>query len=417
MGYVTTPVVAGPLLGLLLLIAPAPAPGSDGDEPADAEAPAAEAAAQPFRTDADIDADDTPPWYQVEPGVFPPEGSAHYFSGELIALDHVNRTGVLRTDRTDRQNRSHWDLPVFFTLLPYASMSYHNAPAALRDIPIGTRLHGLFYLKDEDDPGLTPPPGGRVSIEVDFNRAFQLEDDFTHHTRHGRAWRVDEIDEQQTTVLLTPVVADNPEQEAGEPKSFEIVPSTRVGRGAGFATIDDIEAGAVVQINLTRTTLFGPGRCLDIWLDEESRELARERQRQRHLQHMRERGLPGWIDEVDNQQRILTITLFGGIDEELLEPFTVDTNVAVVVAETSLRPHDPVNDRKFGPILEVEQVNAGPGSSGVRIRCRPEVLLEGYRPRRIVRLYPGEWPVTDLPREERLWPDDVAIPLAPTVER
>ena len=61
----------------------------------------------------------------------------------------------------------------------------------------------------------------------------------------------------------------------------------------------------------------------------------------------------------------------------------------------------PVNDRKRGPVLEKSEVAELPGSSGVQARIQPDLLLEGYRPGRIVRVYPGDWPVIALPLEER----------------
>src|SRR5947209_8745664 len=88
-----------------------------------------------FRTDASPPTDKTP-WFQLKPHEFPPENSSHYIAGELISLDHVNRTGTLRPDRTDAIRRGDWDKPMPFTLLPYASLAYHGAPAELRDIPI-----------------------------------------------------------------------------------------------------------------------------------------------------------------------------------------------------------------------------------------------------------------------------------------
>src|SRR4051794_41274482 len=103
-------------------------------------------AAEPtFRTDG---GDETLPWFQLQPGEFPSEGSAHAVSGELIALDHVNRTGLLRPDRDDTQRRGDWDIARPFVLLPYGSLRLHGAPAELRDIPIGTHLHGRFYADD-----------------------------------------------------------------------------------------------------------------------------------------------------------------------------------------------------------------------------------------------------------------------------
>lgn len=62
-----------------------------------------------------------------------------------------------------------------------------------------------------------------------------------------------------------------------------------------------------------------------------------------------------------------------------------------------------INDRKAGPLIEITQDKASPGSSGCRVRFKPTVLFEGFRPQRIVRLWPAKWKVNDLPREERLY--------------
>src|SRR6185503_2078433 len=118
-----------------------------------------------FRTDADgpVKGDekrrnpkdkqpsDKPDWFQVVEGQFPPEGSAHAVSGELIAVDHLERRFQIRVDRNDSQDRALWDLPLLATMLPYGAIYHHGAPAALQDIPLGTHLHGLFYLAPPDE--------------------------------------------------------------------------------------------------------------------------------------------------------------------------------------------------------------------------------------------------------------------------
>ena len=114
-----------------------------------------DAAAPQFRTDGHPDK--SLPWYQIVDGKFPPENSAHAISGELIRNDHLERRFYLRVDRDDSQDRGVWDLPVDATMLPYGSIYYHGAPAALQDIPLGTHLHGLFYLKAPDDKSPPPP--------------------------------------------------------------------------------------------------------------------------------------------------------------------------------------------------------------------------------------------------------------------
>jgi hypothetical protein len=349
-----------------------------------------------FRTDG---GDEKLPWFVLRDGEFPPEGSAHYFAGELIGVDHLERTLVLRADRTDAQNRGDWDLPVAVTMLPYGSIHYHGATASLADIPLGTHLHGWFYVRDPKDPS-KPLAGAhnRTSPEARFNRCLRLEDDFSHHARLKQAWRIESAEETKLSAVL---MEDG--KPVGKPKVFDLLPSTRVWRGSGLAAVKDLAAGQIVLFNLTWATLYGPGRVREIWLDEESRKLAAEQQTKVHQQHIRERGLAGWVDSVDNQKRIVTITLFDGVDPSLFEALTKDSVVGLAVAHPSLLMYDPVNDRKSGPLPEVKRVEARPGSGGVQIRVQPNLLLEGYRPKQIVRVYPAAWPVIALPREEQLF--------------
>src|SRR6185503_20455054 len=93
-------------------------------------------------------ADDPPAWTKAVPGEFPAAGAAREISGELIGVDHVNRTGTLRPDRTDAQRTDDYDVAMPFMLLPYARTMYHGMYAELRDVPIGTHLHGLFFVKE-----------------------------------------------------------------------------------------------------------------------------------------------------------------------------------------------------------------------------------------------------------------------------
>src|SRR5262245_23392421 len=73
-----------------------------------------------------------PDWYQLVDGEFPPEGSAHAISGELIRVDHLERQFYLRVDRNDSQQAGYQDLPLDSAMLPYGSIYYHGAPAALQ---------------------------------------------------------------------------------------------------------------------------------------------------------------------------------------------------------------------------------------------------------------------------------------------
>ena len=368
-----------------------------------------------FRTDAGTD--ESLPWFQLVEGKFPPENSAHAISGELIQVDHLERRFQIRVDRSDSQQAGFLDLPLESAMLPYGSIHYHGAPAALQDIPIGTHLHGLFYLKDPNDK--SPPlrgPDRRNTSEVAFKRCLQLEDDFTYYARQKQAWKIDAVNVAERKLTATLISDDKP---VGKPKLFDLIGSTRVRVGNGFGTLESIAAGQTVQLNITWATLYGPGRVLEIWLEEPSRQLATAQQLERHRDHVRDRGLPGWIDAVDDDAQIVTITFFDGVDPKLFEELTgineephgwpfskrEDDPKApkggIAVARECLMTYDPVNDRKGGNILAINKVPIDVGSSGVQIKVKCCMLLEGHRPGRIVRFYPATWKVNALPREEQ----------------
>jgi len=377
-----------------------------------------------FRTDADgpVKADekrktakdkksgDKPDWFQLVEGQFPPEGSAHVASGELMHVAHLDRRFQIRIDRNDSQERGIWDLPLDATMLPYGSIWYQGAPAALQDIPLGTHLHGLFYLTDPDDKMPLPDTWyKRKTPEWEFRRCFRIEDDFTFNARQKQLWKIDSVD--LPTKKLTATL-----QGDGKPKIFDLLTSTRVFKDNGIADLKAIQPGQSVLFNLTWATLYGPGRITDVWLDEPARALVTTNQLERHRTYIRERGLPGWVTAVEDEPQFVTVTFFGNVDAKLFDELTIkDLNApppkdgspppteprgGLAVARDSLMTYDPVNDRKTGSILEVKKIPAEPGSSGVQIKLKMDMMLEGYRPKRIVRFYPATWKVIALPKEE-----------------
>jgi len=352
-------------------------------------------AAEPaFRTDG---GDPSLPWYQIEAGVFPPEGSARAISGELIHVDHTKRRFVIRGDRTDLQNRGKFDLPIDVSMLPYGEIYYHGAPASLADIPLGTHLHGLFYLKDKADDAKPAEYNGRISDDVNFKRCLRLEDDFSHYARQGRAWHIDSVNLYDMKLTATLQQAG---EAVGKPQTFELSTATRVWKGRGFEDLQWLQQGQLVQFNITWATLYGPGRVREIWIDEAARNFATAHQTEKHRIYIRQRGLPGWIDAVDDATRTITVTFFGGVDPALFKEFPRGTSVGVAVAMDTLMMYDPVNDRKGGKALAVNKVPLQPGSSGVQAEIQVDQMLEGFRRGRIIRVYPAGWPVIALPIEE-----------------
>ena len=370
-----------------------------------------------FRTDKNPDKN--LPWYQPVKGKFPPAGSAHYIKGELIWVDHTERELHIRVDRDDTQGRAVWDLPLLLTMLPYGSIEYNGQPAALQDIPLGTHLHTWCYPKDPKDD--RPPVArwhNRISPESDFRQCIRIEDDFTYHARRTEIWRVDEVDHEALKLTATLMKDDQPD---GDTRLFDLLGSTVVYQGNGFGTLESIRPGQLVQMNLTWVTLYGPGRVFHIWLDEGSRKLASSRQLRRHRDHIRQRGIPGWVDAVDDKGSTVTVSFFDGIDMSLFKSFGVivpeplgwptsggakddlKPKGTLGVARSTLMTYEPLNDRKGGNILKTNKVPVVPGCCGVQIQLQCGLLLEGYRPGEVVRFFPASWEFVALPKEEQFF--------------
>lgn len=349
-------------------------------------------------------------------GQFPPEGSGHAISGELIRNEHPLRTFRIRVDRDDSQDRGVWDLPLEAEMLPYGAIWYHGSYAALCDIPLGTHLRGVFYQRAPEDK--TPPPDGAfrrgITPDVAFRRCFRIEDDFSFDARQKQLWKIETVDlaENKLTARL-----QQDGKPVGEPKTFEVTKATRVMQGSGFAKLEAIQPGQEVLFDLTWATLYGPGRITDLWLDADARALATAQQRERNQLYVRDHGLPAWVSAVDDEQETVTVTLFSNVDPALFADLKLDAPVPkgmppdtktepqanLFVAEPNLMTYDPTNDRKGGNILERTTIPAAPGSSGVQLKVKCSMMLEGYRPRRIVLVQPATWIYRTLPIEEQLF--------------
>ena len=299
-------------------------------------------------------------------------------------------------------------------MLPYGSISYHGSPAELRDIPLGTHLHGQFYW----DESIAKKPQTkeliderRIHPDSGFHWVLKFEDDFSFFRRQKRAWRIDEIDVEKKTLTATGIGIDGMKPDA-KSNIFQVNEATRIWKGNGLGSLQELKVGATVLMNFTYRTMKLSGRCTDIWLDEPSQTRAVAQQLEIHRLYQREHGLAGWIVSVDDKSRRLTVTLFEGFDPKLKDEFSgmvfvkdklIPPFVALAVAEDSLRGYDPLNDNKRAPILEMKSTAIAPGSSGWQITCQPDLMLEGFRSKRIVRVYAGRWGVADIPREEKLF--------------
>ncbi|MCW3094694.1 MAG: hypothetical protein JWL77_312 [Chthonomonadaceae bacterium] len=252
-----------------------------------------------FRTDT---ANQNLPWYRLKPGEFPPLGSEHRVGGELVETDVIHRAGVFRRDGDGEL--------VSFTLPPFGSVSYLDAEADLRDVPLGTHLQFCLYM---DERGV-------------FSQAARIQD----------------------------------------------------------------------KDSLTNT-----------------HTLATEQQRKQHFAFLKARGLPAWIDRVDGDR--ITVTLFGGDPASLQVLFQAEgidparwakehRRIAIGVANEHLRSYLPNVTNRGATVQEFQSVPTDCyGCSGVRLILQSELMLEGFRKGRVVRLFAPSWPIEAMPFGEGLY--------------
>jgi hypothetical protein len=171
--------------------------------------------------------------------------------------------------------------------------------------------------------------------------------------------------------------------------------------------------GQAVQLGITwKPTpdgIFTRFHISDIWLDNASMERAAQSQTDTHKAFIRSRWMPAYVDAVEYGKfgrAKVTVTLFGGMDESLYADFKKDTSLLVNGAENTLKHaggnYGPAHMASKGPILEVTKASGEVplGSSGIQVKFETDLVIEGIRAARVVRVRPSTWPQVQVPREE-----------------
>jgi len=375
--------------------------------------------------------------FRPEPGKFPLLEKAHSYRGELVFVDHANRRGSIRVQGSGMFFRND---PHPFALLPYAVVRYHGAPADLRDIPLGTVLHVRAFLPP--DPKISAVPvlpmdsGKRdanhnrgTGIFPAENHAILLEDEPSHCQREGLTWKLKEVEIKNAAGMI---IATREPKKGGDGKATEekltFDAATRLWRGREQLRIDELIAegawpaegkkslgGQSVLLGVTwRPTpdgIFTRFHISDIWLDDAAMQRAAKNQAEVHKAFIRSRWMAAWIDHVEYGKfgrATVTATLFGGMDDALYADFQKGAPALMNAVENTLKhthgAYGPAHMASRGTLLEVTKLpgEAPLGSSGIQIKFETDLIIEGIRPTRVVRVRPGSWPQVQVPREEFL---------------
>jgi hypothetical protein len=375
--------------------------------------------------------------FRPEAGKFPPLEKAHAYRGELVFVDHANRRGSIRVQGSGMFFRND---PHPFAMLPYGIVRHHGAPADLRDVPLGTVLHVRAFLPPDPRISAVPVlPVDSKKMDANHNRGagilpaenhvLLLEDEPSRCQREGLIWKLKEVELRKDAGMITAILAA---KEGGGGKAAEermtFDAATRIWRGRERLTIQELIAeGAwpadgkkslgdqAVQIGITwRPTpdgVFTRFHISDIWMDDAAMQRAASNQTETHKAFIRSRWMPAWIDAVEYGKfgrATVTATLFGGMDESLYADFKKGGSAMMNAVENTLKhthgAYGPEHMASRGTILDVTQ-SPGPaplGSSGTQVRFETDLIIEGIRPGRTVRVRPGNWPQVQVPREEYL---------------
>jgi len=365
---------------------------------------------------------------------FPPLEKAHSYKGELTFVDHANRRGSLRIDGN---GRFRFAAPSPFALLSYGLIRYHGSPADLRDIPLGTVMYAKAFLPPDPKISSVPvlPLDNRkkkygyagTGVAPAENHIFLFEDEPSYCKRLGLVWKLQEVELKENAALI---VARRESQDGkGQvlSETFSVDATTRLWRGRERLGITDLMNEKTWPKNgkkdLNDQTVFlgitwkpTPGGVFkrfhvnDIWLDELAMERAALIQNETHKAFIKSRWMPGWVNKVEYGKfgrAKVTVTLFGGMDGSLYADFKKGQKAMLASSENTLKhwaggTAGTAQMASKGILLEVSKTKKRVplGSSGIQVSLETNLVTEGFRPGKVIRIRPESWPLLEVPREE-----------------
>jgi hypothetical protein len=258
------------------------------------------------------------------------------------------------------------------------------------------------------------------------NHVILIEDDPSRCLREGMTWKLKEVELQNNEGTITASLESRTGGGSEEKMTFNA--ATRIWRGRECLSVPELVAegiwpaqgkksleGQAVLLGIvwrpTPGGVFNRFHIADIWLDELAAKRAAQQQTEVHRAFIRGRWMPAWVDNVEYGKfgrATITATLFGGMDPALYADFAKGGSGMMGAAENTLKhaagAYGPAHMAVRGPIVDVIKLSGDipAGSSGIQVKLETDLVIEGLRPGRVVRVRPSSWPQVDLPREEYL---------------
>ena len=372
--------------------------------------------------------------FRPKVGEFPPLEKAHSYKGELTFVDHANRRGSIRIDG---DGRFRFAAPSPFALLPYGLVRYHGSPADLRKIPLGTVMYAKAFLPPDPKISSVPvlPTDNRLKkygnagtgVAPAENHVYLLEDEPSHCKRLGLVWKLQEVELKGTAGMMIARRESQDGKGKGRSETFSVDATTRFWRGKEHLHLSDLIEEKVLPENgvqslndqsvllgiswkPTQGGVFKRFHISDVWLDELAVERAAQIQNETHKAFIKSRWMPGWVDQVEYGKfgrAKVTVTLFGGMDDSLYADFKKGQKAMLASSENTLKhwaggTAGTAQMASKGILLEVSktQKKVPLGSSGIQVSLETDLVTEGFRLGKVIRIRPESWPLLEVPWEE-----------------
>lgn len=315
------------------------------------------------------------PWYQPQPGVFPPPWSAHQVVGELLHVDANQRAGRFREERSGQT--------IAFTLLPSGVARFLGAESDLGDVPLGTRCRFLLH----------PDAQGT------FIKASVVLDEFTWLNDHTITYRLEQARLDEHRLFVARDAAAVPVDYQLEPRKppylgrteLLVDDQTRVWKGNQRATLAELANDDVLLVNLAGGTTTTAPRCSDIWIGTATHQQVIARQRDQYVTRIKQRGAPAWVERIDDRK--VTIAFVAGDRKDFISVLNGEPwgkGMVVTLADEAFRPQgEPFKVRFANNLQEVDTYGA---YGAIDRRWVIETATaEGYAKGQALRVFKEEW--------------------------